>query len=87
MAVITVAGVGYGEIVPTANHPALRIFNMFIGLFGVAITVYVSSVVAAFLVEIEVTNPFWRHSMQNAWMSSRITSSFADWETRPFRTG
>jgi Ion channel len=58
MAVITVAGVGYSEIVATANNPALRIFNMFIVLFGVAVTVYVFSVVAAFLVEIEVTNPF-----------------------------
>src|SRR5260370_10644176 len=36
MAVITVAGVGYSEIVATANNPALRIFNMFIVLFGVA---------------------------------------------------
>ena len=64
MAVITVAGVGYSEIVATANNPALRIFNMFIVLFGVAVTVYVFSVVAAFLVEIEVTNPFWRRRMQ-----------------------
>ena len=66
MAVITVAGVGYGEIVPTADHPALRVFNMFIVLFGVAVTVYVFSIVAAFLVEIEVTNPFWRRRMQKS---------------------
>jgi voltage-gated potassium channel len=33
-------------------------------LFGVAVTVYVFSVVAAFLVEVELTNPFWRRSMQ-----------------------
>jgi voltage-gated potassium channel len=64
MAVITLAGVGYGEIVDTAHHPALRIFNMGVVLFGVAVTVYVFSVVAAFLVEIELTNPFWRRSMQ-----------------------
>jgi voltage-gated potassium channel len=64
MAVITVAGVGYGEIVDTSHNPALRIFNIGIVLFGVAITVYVFSVVAAFLVEVEVTNPFWRRSMQ-----------------------
>ena len=64
MAIITLAGVGYGEIVETAHNPALRIFNMFIVLFGVAVTVYVFSVVAAFLVEIEVTNPFWRRRMQ-----------------------
>lgn len=64
MAVITLAGVGYGEVVDTSHNPALRIFNMGIVLFGVAITVYVFSVVAAFLVEIEITNPLWRRRMQ-----------------------
>src|SRR6266446_1986911 len=64
MAVITLAGVGYGEIVDTAHNPALRIFNMGVVLFGVAITVYVFSVVAAFLVEVEFSNPFWRRRMQ-----------------------
>jgi len=64
MAVITLAGVGYGEIVETAHNPALRIFNMFVVLFGVTITVYVFSVVTAFLVEGEITNIFWRRKMQ-----------------------
>jgi voltage-gated potassium channel len=64
MAVITLAGVGYGEIVDTAHNPLLRIFNMGVVLVGVAVTVYVFSVVAAFLVEIEVSNPFWRRRMQ-----------------------
>jgi len=64
MALITLAGVGYGEIVDTTHNPALRIFNMFIVLFGVTITVYVFSVVTAFLVEGEITNIFWRRKMQ-----------------------
>ena len=64
MAVITLAGVGYGEIVDTSHNPALRIFNIGIVLFGVAITVYVFSVVAAFLVEMESTTPIWRRMMQ-----------------------
>jgi len=64
MAVITVAGVGYAEIIDTSTNPALRVFNLFIVMFGVAITVYVFSVVAAFLVEIEIGNPFWRRRMQ-----------------------
>jgi voltage-gated potassium channel len=64
MAVITLAGVGYGEIVDTSHNPVLRVFNIGIVLFGVAITVYVFSVVAAFLVEVEFTNPFWRRRMQ-----------------------
>lgn len=64
MAVITLAGVGYGEIIDTSQNPALRIFNMFVVLFGVTITVYVFSVVTAFLVEGEITNIFWRRKMQ-----------------------
>lgn len=64
MAVITLAGVGYGEIVKTEGHPVLRIFNMFVVLFGVTITVYVFSAVTAFLVEGEITNIFWRRRMQ-----------------------
>lgn len=64
MAVITLAGVGYGEIVDTTHNPALRIFNMFVVGFGVTITVYVFSVVTAFLVEGEITNIFWRRKMQ-----------------------
>lgn len=64
MAVITLAGVGYGEIVDTSHNAALRVFNMGIVLFGVAITVYVFSVVAAFLVEIEIANPLWRRRME-----------------------
>ena len=64
MAVITLAGVGYGEVVDTSHNPALRVFNIGIVLFGVAITVYVFSVVAAFLVEVEFSNPFWRRRMQ-----------------------
>jgi voltage-gated potassium channel len=64
MAVITLAGVGYGEIIDTSHNPALRIFNMAVVVFGVALTVYVFSVVAAFLVEVDLTNPFWRRRMQ-----------------------
>jgi voltage-gated potassium channel len=64
MAVITLAGVGYGEIIDTAGNPALRIFNMFVVVLGVTITVYVFSVVTAFLVEGEIRNLFWRRTMQ-----------------------
>jgi len=64
MAVITLAGVGYGEIVDTSHNPALRVFNMGVVIFGVALTVYVFSVVAAFLVGVDLTNPFSRRRMQ-----------------------
>jgi len=65
MAVITLAGVGYGEIVDTSHNPVLRVFNIGIVLFGVAITVYVFSIVAAFMVEMEFKKPFWRRRMQH----------------------
>src|SRR5579872_475817 len=64
MAVITLAWVGYTEVVDTSHNPLLRLFNIVVVLVGVAITVYVFSVVAAFLVEIETTKPFWRRRMQ-----------------------
>jgi len=63
MAIITLAGVGYGEFVNTAGNPALRIFNMFVVIFGVMFTVYAFSSVTAFLVEGEITNIFWRRKM------------------------
>jgi len=65
MAVITLAGVGYGEIVDTAHNPSLRVFNMMVVFFGVTIMVYVFSVVTAFLVEGELTHFFWRRKMEN----------------------
>lgn len=64
MAVITLAGVGYGEIIDTSHNPTLRLFNMFVVSVGVMITVYVFSVVTAFLVEGEIHNLFWRRKMQ-----------------------
>jgi voltage-gated potassium channel len=63
MAVITLGGVGYGEIVDTSHNPWLRIFNMFVVLGGVAITVYAFSAVTAFLVEGSIHDLFWRRRM------------------------
>ncbi|HXY14204.1 MAG TPA: potassium channel protein [Terriglobales bacterium] len=64
MAVITLSGVGYQEIIDTSHNPGLRVFNIFIVLFGVATMVYVFSVVTAFLVEGELSNLFWRRKME-----------------------
>src|SRR5947209_19925452 len=64
MAVITIASVGYGEVVVTQGHPALRIFNIFVVVVGVAIMVYVFSVFTAFLVEGEIRDLFWCVKME-----------------------
>jgi len=63
MAVITVATVGYGEVVDTSTRPALRIFNMFVILFGIGIMLYVFSSSTAFIVEGELKDLFWRRKM------------------------
>src|SRR3954471_7407338 len=65
MAVITLAGVGYGEVVDTSHSPVLRVFNIFVVLFGVMITAYVFSSVTAFLVEGDYSNKFRRRKMLN----------------------
>jgi voltage-gated potassium channel len=64
MTVITLSTVGYGEIVDTSHNPLLRIFNIFILLFGVGIMVYVVSVVTAFLVEGQLSDLFRRRKME-----------------------
>jgi voltage-gated potassium channel len=63
MAVITLAGIGYSEVVETAHNPALRIFNMFVVLVGVIIVVYAFSAVTAFLVDGQIKQLFWRRKM------------------------
>lgn len=64
MTVITLSTVGYGEIVDTSHNPVLRIFNIFVLLFGVAIMIYVISVVTAFLVEGQLSDLFRRRKME-----------------------
>lgn len=64
MAIITLAGVGYGEIVDTGHNPWLRVFNIVVIMVGVTFTVYVFSAVTAFLVEGQLTNLFRKRKMQ-----------------------
>jgi len=63
MAVITVATVGYGEVVDTSVHPSLRIFNMFVILVGIGVMLYVFSTATAFIVEGELKDIFRRRKM------------------------
>ena len=64
MVVITLSGVGYDEIVSTANNHGLRIFNIFVVLTGAGVAVYVFSVLTAFLVEGELRHLFRRSRMK-----------------------
>jgi len=64
MAIITLAGVGYGEIIDTGHNVPLRIFNIGVIMVGVTFTVYVFSAVTAFLVEGQLTDLFRKRKMQ-----------------------
>lgn len=64
MAVITFAGVGYGEIIDTTFNPSLRIFNTVMIVCGWLAMIYIVSSVTAFLVEGEITDIFRRRRMQ-----------------------
>jgi voltage-gated potassium channel len=63
MAVITFATIGYGEVVDTSTHPALRVFNMVMILFGIGTMLYVFSTSTAFIVEGELKDIFRRRKM------------------------
>src|SRR5271157_4905527 len=63
MAVITVSTVGYHEVIDTSANPALRIFNMFVILFGTGVVLFVFSASTAFIVEGELKDVFRRRKM------------------------
>lgn len=64
MTVVTLATVGYGEIVDTSNSTVLRTFNLLVLTFGIGVMLYVISAATAFVVEGELKNVFWRKRMQ-----------------------
>ena len=63
MVVITLAGVGYGEIIDTTHLPHLRIFNIAVIVMGWVITGYVLASITAFLVEGDFSDVFRRRKM------------------------
>ncbi len=63
MSVITVASVGFGEIIDSTGQPALRTYTMVLILFGVAVHIYAVSVLTAFVVEGDLSHYFWKKRM------------------------
>ena len=64
MTFITIATIGYGEIVDLSEHPGGRIFTMVIALGGIAVMTYLTSIVTAFLVEGHISEALWRRRME-----------------------
>jgi len=63
MSVITVASVGFTEVIKTAGRPELRVYMMVLILFGVAIHLYAVSILTAFVVEGDLSHYFWKRRM------------------------
>lgn len=64
MTFITVATIGYGEIVDLSHSPGGRVFTMFIATAGILNFTYMMSAFTAFLVEGDINQALRRRSMQ-----------------------
>jgi len=65
MTVITIATIGYSEIIDLSNSPGGRIFTMMIAFTGIGVLAYTMSSLTAFIVEGELTRAFRRRRMEN----------------------
>lgn len=64
MVVITIATIGYGEIIDLSHSPGGRIFTMFLSFTGVGIMTYIMMSLTAFVVEGELNEAFRRRKME-----------------------
>ena len=64
MTFITIATIGYGEIVDLSEHPGGRVFTMFIAFAGIAVMTYLTSTVTAFLIEGKINEALGRRRME-----------------------
>jgi voltage-gated potassium channel len=64
MTFITIATIGYEEVIDLSHSPGGRVFTMVIGFFGVANIFYMTSKMTAFIVESDLNENLRRHRMQ-----------------------
>ncbi len=64
MTFITIATIGFGEIVDLSEHPGGRVFTVFIGFAGIAAMTYLTSIVTAFLIEGRINEAIGRRRME-----------------------
>ena len=74
MTIITVATIGYGEIIDMSHNPAGRIFTMFIAVSGIGTATYILTNLTAFMVEGELSEAFRRRKMEK--MISKLKGHF-----------
>jgi voltage-gated potassium channel len=64
MTFITIATIGYGEVIDLSNNPAGRVLAMVIGFLGIANTWYIMSLMVAYLVEGKINEAIGRRRME-----------------------
>ena len=66
MTFITVATIGYAEIIDLSHSPGGRVFTMGIGLVGIGVTAYMISTLTAFILEGDMNQAIRRRKMQKS---------------------
>lgn len=66
MTFITVATIGYAEIIDLSHSPGGRVFTMAIGLVGIGVTAYMISTLTAFILEGDMNQAIRRRRMQKS---------------------
>ncbi len=65
MTFITIATIGFGEIIDLSGNTGGRLFTVFISIAGIGVLAYVATNVTAFLVEGELKDSFRRRRMES----------------------
>ena len=66
MTFITVATIGYGEIIDLSHSPGGRVFTICIALIGIGVTTYMISTLTAFILEGDMNEALRRRRMRNS---------------------
>jgi voltage-gated potassium channel len=64
MTFITIATIGYGEVINLDNSPGGRVFTIFVGFAGIGVSTYLLSTFTAFLLEGKINEALWRSRME-----------------------
>ncbi len=64
MTFITIASIGYGEIVDLSHSPGGRIFTIIIAFAGIGAVTFIMSSITAYLVEGKINEVLWRRRME-----------------------
>ena len=64
MTFITIATIGYGEVINLDNSPGGRVFTMVIGFAGIGVATYLLSSITAFMLEGKINEALWRKRME-----------------------